>query len=239
MMLGQASRLAEQGGVIVSHAPPRTHWTALLARKLAVLSGPTLAVAVTLVIAWQMRHAPLTMFDGILSPRGVPELYPSNWLTMGHAIVPVVFFIANLVNRRYGDNTTIAHIIASWTLATLTAIAVLFQFDERLPAAGQVPNLRVALTFLVAMMSGQLAGAFVFDRTRGVVWWKAPLQSALTSSFVAVFLFYPLAYAGTSAIWLNHMSVDAGVKAAMSFALLIPYYVLRPLVRPKAGLGGF
>jgi hypothetical protein len=35
------------------------------------------------------------------------------------------------------------------------------------------------------------------------------------------------------------MSIDAGVKAAMSFALLIPYFALRPIVRPSGGLGGF
>jgi len=36
------------------------------------------------------------------------------------------------------------------------------------------------------MILGQLAGSFVFDRTRGVIWWQAPLYSALASSFVAI-----------------------------------------------------
>jgi hypothetical protein len=54
-----------------------------------------------------------------------------------------------------------------------------------------------------------------------------------------MFIFYPLAYAGTDEMWLNRMAVDAGVKAAVSFALLVPYFALRPLVRPLAGYGGF
>jgi uncharacterized PurR-regulated membrane protein YhhQ (DUF165 family) len=238
-MMGEASRLAAQGGTIVSHAPPRIHWTLILLRDLLRVGVPSIAVVLTLLIAWQMRDTPLTWFDGILSPPRRPDLYPSTWLTLGHAIVPVVFLITNLVNRRYGDDYTIAHILLAWALTTIGAIAVLYRFDPRLPVVGEVPSLRVAFAFLGAMVLGQLAGAWVFEQTRGVVWWKAPLQSTLTSAFIAMFVFYPLAYAGTDWIWLHRMSVDAGVKAAMSFALLAPYWLLRPIVRPSAGLGGF
>ena len=240
MLTGHASRVAAQGGTIVSHAPVRAHWSVRVVRDVAILSGPAIAVVVTLAIAWEMRDTPLTMFDGVLSPRNVPELYPSNWLTLGHAIVPVIFLVANLVNRRYGDNYAIAHVLASWGLVALMTIATILQLDTRLPlVGGDGPSLRVAAAFFGAMIFGQLAGSFVFDRTRGVIWWQAPLYSALTSSFTAMFLFYPLAYIGDGWLWLNHMSVDAGVKAAMSFALLAPYFLLRPIVRPSGGLGGF
>ena len=236
--MGQASRLAAQGGTIVSHAP-RAHWAIRLIADLALLSVTSLAVALTLLIAWQARDVPLTWFDGILSPPGRAELYPSAWLSAGNAMVPVVFLIANMVNRRYGDDYTIAHILLSWALTTVAVVAVLYRFDPRLPVAGEVPNLRVAFAFLGAMVLGQLAGAWVFEQTRGVVWWKAPLHSALASSFIAMFVFYPLGYLGSDWIWLNHMSIDAGVKAAMSFALLAPYYALRPILRPGPGLAGF
>lgn len=202
-----------------------------MARDVALLSAPVVMAVLTLMIAWQFRLTPLTVFDGVLSPRGVPELYPSTWLTVGHAIVPVVFLIANLVNRRLGDDYTIAHVLVSWALVAVGAAVLI--------APADAPSVRVAVTFLGAMVLGQLAGTFVFDRTRGVVWWKAPLYGALTSSFVAMFLFYPLAYLGGDWIWLNRMSVDAGTKAAMSFLLLVPYYLLRPIVRPGGGLGGF
>lgn len=230
-MSANVSRLTAQGGTIVSHAPPRAHWLVRIARDVALLSAPVVMAVLTLLIAWQFRLTPLTVFDGVLSPRGVPELYPSTWLTVGHAIVPVVFLITNLVNRRLGDDYTIAHVLASWALVAVGAAVLI--------APADAPSVRVAVTFLGAMVLGQLAGTFVFDRTRGVVWWKAPLYGALTSSFVAMFLFYPLAYLGGDWIWLNRMSVDAGTKAAMSFLLLMPYYLLRPIVRPGGGLGGF
>jgi uncharacterized PurR-regulated membrane protein YhhQ (DUF165 family) len=230
-MLANISRLAAQGGTIVSHAPSRAHWVVRLVRDVVLFSGPAAAAVLTLALAWELRTVPLTVFDGILSPPRVPELYPSNWLSVGHAIVPVVFLIANLVNRRLGDDYTIAHVLVSWALVAVAAAVLI--------APSEAPSVRVAVAFLGAMVLGQLAGTFVFDRTRGVVWWKAPLYGALTSSFVAMFIFYPLAYLGGDWIWLNRMSVDAGTKAAMSFLMLAPYYLLRPIVRPGGGLGGF
>ena len=238
-MIGQMSRFAVQGGVIVSHADPRAHWIARILRAIVSLTIPVLAVVSTLAFAWAMRTTPLTALDGILSPGGRPDLYPSNWLTVGHAIVPVVFLLTNLVNRRYGEHYAIAHILVSWTCAALVALALIYRVDPSLPPAGEVPGLRVAAAFLGSLMIAQLAGAFVFDRTRGVLWWHAPLYGALTASFASMFLFYVIAYAGGDWIWLNHMAVDAGVKAAMSFALLVPYLILRPLVRPTGGLGGY
>lgn len=238
-MTGQLGRLAAEGGVIVSHAAPRAHWFARIVRAAMTLTVPALAVVATLAFAWAMRSTPLTLLDGILSPADRPELQPSTWLSVGHAIVPVIFFVANLVNRRYGENYAIAHILASWACATLLVLAMMYHIDPGLPSPGEVPGPRIAGAFLGSMVIGQLLGAFVFDRTRGVVWWNAPLYSALYSSFGATFLFYVAAYAGTEWIWINHMAIDAGVKAAMSFALLLPYLALRPIVRPLAGFGGF
>jgi uncharacterized PurR-regulated membrane protein YhhQ (DUF165 family) len=238
-MSNSASRYAVEGGIIVSHAERSMPWFARMARDLVLLAAPAIAVTLTLYIAWVMRGTPFTLFDGVLTPPRHPELYPSRWLGIGHAIVPVIFLIANLVNRRLGEDYAIAHVFLSWSLALAAALAVLFQAHPLLPPAGAVPGLRVAGSFLGAMVIGQLAGVYVFDRTRGVVWWKAPVYSALTTSFVAMFLFYPAAYAGENTPWLHQMSIDAGVKALMSFAMLIPYLLLRPIVRPSAGLGGF
>lgn len=238
-MISNVNRLAAEGGIIVSHAPSRLPRALRLLRDFALLIVPAVAVTMTLLIAWQMRTTPFTLFDGVLSPPRHPELYPSNWLNAGHAMVPGVFLIANLVNRRYGEEFALAHVFVSWSLVVLTTLAVVLRADPLLPDPGDVPSLRVMGAFLGAMAIGQLGGVYVFDRTRGVVWWKAPLYSALTSSFIAMFLFYPAAYAGSEPFWANHMAIDAGTKAMMSFALLLPYLALRPIVRPSGGLGGY
>ena len=59
MLTGHASRVAAQGGTIVSHAPVRAHWSVRVVRDVAILSGPAIAVVVTLAIAWEMRDTPL------------------------------------------------------------------------------------------------------------------------------------------------------------------------------------
>lgn len=239
-MTSRVSRAAAEGGIIVSHAPVDMPWAIRQLRNLLILIFPAALMTATLLVAWQMRTVPLPLFDGLLSPPRHPELYPSRWLNLGHAIVPVIFLIANLVNRRYGEHLTIGHVLLSWSLAVATAFAVILEMSPMLPAPGVEPHsMREGGAFVGAMLLGQLAGTYVFDRIRGVVWWKAPFYSALTASFVAMFLFYPIAYAGTGLPWAHRMSIDAGVKAFMSLMLLLPYMALRPIVRPGGGLGGY
>jgi len=216
----------------------RTHWTVRVGRALLRLAVPVAASVVTLAAAWELRLTPVTTLDGLLAASR-PDLFPSTWLSAGHFMVPVVFLLTNLVNRRYGQDYAIAHVLASWALASLVAVAAINKVDPRLPVVGAVPELRTAIAFLAAFVLAQSFGAFIFDRTRGVVWWHAPLYAALASSFVSTFIFYPAAYFNADPIWLNHMAVDVGVKAAMSFVLLMPYLILRPVIRPMPGFGGF
>ncbi len=139
----------------------------VLARDVVILSGPAAAVAATLIIAWEMRTTPLTAFDGILSPlRCQPELYPSIWLSVGHAIVPVIFLIANLVEpplRRQLRDRACAGLVGRGR-----------RHDRSAPSSNSTracrwwtaaPACRIAAAFFAAMILGQLAGSFVFDRT--------------------------------------------------------------------------
>ena len=52
-------------------------------------------------------------------------------------------------------------------------------------------------------------------------------------------LYYPLAYAGSGVSWYAHMSTHAGVLIAASVAGLFPYWLLRPLIKPLPGFGGY
>jgi uncharacterized PurR-regulated membrane protein YhhQ (DUF165 family) len=217
---------------------PRTHWAVRIGRAILRLAVPVAASVVTLAAAWDLRTVPITALNDTLAS-GRPDLFPSLWLTAGHFMVPVIFLLTNLVNRRYGQDYAIAHVLSSWALASIIAIAAINKLDPRLPAVGELPEMRTAIAFVVAFVVAQTFGAFVFDRTRGVIWWHAPLYAALASSFLSMFIFYPAAYFAGDPIWINHMAVDVGVKAAMSFVLLVPYFILRPIIRPMPGFGGF
>jgi uncharacterized PurR-regulated membrane protein YhhQ (DUF165 family) len=216
----------------------RTHWSVRIGRAILRLAVPVAASVLTLAAAWQLRASPVTALDEILAP-GRADLYPSLWLTAGHFMVPVIFLLTNLVNRRYGTDYAIAHVLASWALAAVVAIAAINRIVPHLPLPGDLPDMRTVIAFLAAFVVAQSFGAFVFDRTRGPVWWHAPLYAALASSFLSMFIFYPAAYFGTDPVWINHMAADVGVKAAMSFVLLVPYFILRPIIRPMPGFGGF
>ena len=237
-MTRYASQFVARDVIGMAGRQQRVHWTARIARALLRLLVPVAAAVVTLAAAWELRTMPITALDGMLAPNR-PDLFPSTWLSAGHFMVPVIFLLTNLVNRRYGQDYAIAHVLTSWALAAMVAIAAINKLDPRLPVAGNLPELRTAIAFVGAFVVAQSFGALVFDRTRGVVWWHAPLYAALGSSFLSMFIFYPAAYFSTDPIWINHMAVDVGVKAAMSFVLLVPYFILRPVIRPMPGFGGF
>jgi uncharacterized PurR-regulated membrane protein YhhQ (DUF165 family) len=224
------------GGLAGRHQ--RTHWAVRIGRAILRLAVPVMASVLTLAAAWELRNTPVTMLDDILA-QGRPDLYLSTWLSAGHFMVPVIFLLTNLVNRRYGQDYAVAHVLASWALSAAVAIAAINKLDPRLPEAVALPDLRVVLSFVAAFVIGQSFGAVVFDRTRGVVWWHAPLYAALASSFMSMFIFYPAAFFAGDPVWINHMAVDVGVKAAMSFLLLVPYFLMRPIIRPMPGFGGF
>lgn len=239
MLQGRANRMTGEPGIVVSPARSSAPFFARIAQNISILTVPSIATAVTLIIAWQWREQPFPLFDGVLAPANSPDIHPSNWLSWGHAAVPVVFLITNLVNRRFGEGYALAHVLVSSAIAAAVTLAVMAGYVSLSPPYVHAPPLRVASSFFAALVLGQLAGVYVFDRTRGVAWWNAPAYGALTSSFVAMPLFYCVAYIGTGWDWVHHLSIDLGLKSLASFALLIPYFLLRRIVPPRPGLGGF
>jgi uncharacterized PurR-regulated membrane protein YhhQ (DUF165 family) len=53
-----------------------------------------------------------------------------------------------------------------------------------------------------------------------------------------VLLFYTLANIGMNDPWANFMLMDLGFKIAAAFLMLIPYHLLRGIIRPLPGYGG-
>lgn len=238
-MTGQETRHGDSFGSPASVEFLPMHFvrdSARLAAALLVSVGATVYVT---YISWYWTAYPLAMFDGILSPADVANLYPSNWLTWGHASIAAVFLITNLVNRRYGEQTALGHVLACAFILALIALAKDFSVIKIPNAPHFAPGIREVAAFITAMTLGQAASVLVFERTRGVEWWNAPAYAALTAALIAMPLYYVLAFAGSSWIWINHMAIDIALKSLMAFALLIPYLLLRPFVRPKEGLGGF
>jgi len=210
----------------------------LLLQCLLLLGTSALALAVC-VWAWTLTASPFVWFDGVLGPDGVEALRPSRWLTWGHAAICGLFLLTSLVSRRYGVGAALLHVLLSviWVVGAAATMSLEF-VHVGLEAVVQ-PSVREAVALLLALTAGQVASVYVFEHTRGVEWWNAPAYAALTATLVSMPLFYAMAYAGEDRIWLNRMSIDIALKALMAFVLLMPYYLLRPIVRPREGLGGY
>ena len=194
---------------------------------------PVTAYCVTLAAAWELQAVPALWFDGL-----VAGVQPSIWLTQGHILVPAAFLLNNLVNRRYGLDTALWHVVVSWAVLGVFVAASMARLDPRLPEIVLPPMLMVS-AFVGALIVAHAIAAFFFDRTRGTDWWTAPLYASLIGGVVFVGIYYSIVQPGGEGVWLNRMIIDAGVKVAMAFVLLIPYFLLRPIVRPLPGFGGF
>ena len=79
----------------------------------------------------------------------------------------------------------------------------------------------------------------MFDRTRGPRWWTAPFLSTLWGGLLFCLIAFPAAYMGTPVDWFARLVVYAGIMAAAAVLLLVPYWLLRRVVPPLSGFGGY
>lgn len=178
---------------------------------------------------------PVTWFDqffGVLEP----QLMPGYWLTGGHLILPLIFLALNLTNRRYGPSYAIAQIFIVWGI--LAAAYYYYAVDGLALRAQPLPPLGTTVAFVTAVFLSQIFNVLVFDWTRGNPWWRAPLYGPLWGSAVYCFIFHPLVNLGDGTPWVTQMITHFGFMAAISFLLLIPYFLLRSVLRPLPGYGG-
>ena len=85
----------------------------------------------------------------------------------------------------------------------------------------------------------QLFSIVVFDRLRGPQWWQAPFFASLFGGIALALVAYPAAYLGTGAEWLVPMMTYMGVTVAAAIVLLVPYWLLRGMIAPLPGFGGY
>jgi hypothetical protein len=161
----------------------------------------------------------------------------ASWLTMGHLLLPLTFFAIALTNRRYGAGYALAQTGLAWLVV---AAAVIFAGPDLAVATGHVlPPEAVMIEFGSALFASHLFSVAVFDGTRGPRWWTAPLHALLWGGVTFCLIAFPALYLGTSIDWFGRLLVYAGIMAGAAFLLLLPYWLLRSLVPPLPGFGGY
>jgi uncharacterized PurR-regulated membrane protein YhhQ (DUF165 family) len=212
--------------------PLRSFGKAVLAVARLVL--PVIALLIAFAAAYLYSHTHVTFLDGLIGGQG--KNAPSTWLTWGHLLLPASFFAVQLAGRRYGANYAVAQVLITCCLIAGLDVAQAAYPD--VPAIA-LPPAREAAAFAVAFFVALLVAAIVFELTRGTKWWTAPLFGSLWAALAFAAVFYPAAFAGSDVPWLDSATTHFGVMAAVGFALLIPYWIFRPLVRPLPGFGGY
>ena len=159
-------------------------------------------------------------------------------LTLGAVLLPTAFFASHLTNRRYGPGYAFWQIVATWLIA-----AALFTVARKYLGTSALPvpfaTARLAWTFLAALFSAEVVGVVVFDAARGPHWWSAPLFASLWAGAVFCLIYYPAAFLGTGSAWVTEFLIHLALMAAMAVLLAIPYWLLRAIVRPLPGFGGY
>jgi uncharacterized PurR-regulated membrane protein YhhQ (DUF165 family) len=172
---------------------------------------------------------------------------PAPWLSIanvggkpfdtGLLALPLVLFIVQLTNRRYGAGYAFTQVLAG--VAAVIAATIYAGDDLMLLRGAPLPEQRLLLAFGSGLLVGQLFSIVVFDRLRGPQWWQAPFFGSLFGGVALSLVAYPAAYLGTGAEWLMPMLTYTGFTIAASVVLLVPYWLLRGMIAPLSGFGGY
>lgn len=148
--------------------------------------------------------------------------YPINrWLTWGAISYPIAFLVADLLNRRFGPHV-------ARRVAYVGFIIALF-------ASFWVATPRIAIASGSAFLCAQLVDIQVFHRLRHQYWWRAPLLGGVAGAVLDTFVFFSVAFAGTSVPWVTLLFGDLAVKLVVNTAMLAPFRALMwNLARPAA-----
>tara|TARA_R110000824_G_scaffold118960_2_gene271400 strand:- start:11926 stop:12648 length:723 start_codon:yes stop_codon:yes gene_type:complete len=167
------------------------------------------------------------------------------WLNWSMVLLPVVFFIINLISRRYGPSAAMLGVVVSWLVLGGVIQWALSQghIEDFESGIAPVPH---AIAFAAALFGGQVLCVYFFEWLRGIPWWEAPLVAALVGGICFTFLHHVLLF------WLTHDTMEglwsgpvlprlialSVLQLIWSVGQLLPTAILRGIIRPLPGLGG-
>ncbi len=150
-------------------------------------------------------------------------------LTYGAFSYPIAFLITDLSNRRYGKNAAKKIVYLGFFLGVFLTLFFSTNFMDLI-------SIRIAVGSGSAFLVAQLIDVFVFDILRKKIWFIAPLVSSLIGSAIDTFLFFSIAFYGTSLNWLTLSFGDLSVKIFVALIMLIPFRFLLFYVHEASNL---
>jgi uncharacterized PurR-regulated membrane protein YhhQ (DUF165 family) len=210
-----------------------THWQ--LAAKLALAAG-RLLIPVSLLLV--LLGAAYLYSDDLLPLQWAPASFRNAGLATGDLILPGCWYCIQLTNRRYGSGYALAHLLAAMVVGLGVIVINPGSIDERVITMPAITG-RAVLSFGAAFVGANLVGITFFEAARGPRWATAPLMASTAASYVFSAIYYPAAFAGVYERWTDSAIAHLVVFADMSVLLLVPYWLLRPAMRPTNGMNGY
>lgn len=222
----------------VDRRPPPAR-AGLVTRTLTVagqLVLPVLSCLAALALAWSCRG------EVASDLRFLKDLHPSldpsadGWLTWGMVLLPAVFFVLNLTNRRYGPAIALGAAMLAW--AFIVGGIVWALREGIIQTASEIASPQLAGAFFGALLLGQIVNVYLFDWFRGVPWWKAPFIAALFGGLAFTASFHLATVGGFDHAALPRLAALAGLQFIWACFQLVPTKLLRRAIRPCPGFGG-
>ena len=196
---------------------------------------PTVALLGVFALAYEGWQRPV-VWPAVFGPEQQP-FHPGPWLTYGHLVLPGLFFILNLTNRRYGPGVTLSAVMLSWGLIIAGLSWALWAYGLA-PVQDRLGLAPIMASFAGSLFAGELVAIYIFDRVRGVPWWRAPLYGFwLGGTAFLGFFHWPEAMRNTGS-WAGQLLVEFGIYTGWAVVSLLVYHALRRMVRPLPGFGG-
>ena len=142
-----------------------------------------------------------------------------NLLTYGALSYPIAFLITDLSNRCYGKYIAKKIVYLGFAIGVFLTFFFSTNFTDLI-------SIRIALGSGAAFLVAQLLDVYIFDKLRKKVWYVAPLTSSIIGSTIDTFLFFSIAFYGTSINWLNLSFGDLSVKIIVALVMLIPFRLM-------------
>lgn len=208
-------------------------------QKLAQPALMTARLVLPVALLITLLGAAYLFTDAFLLMPHAPKMAQNAMLAVSDLIVPMAWFSIHLTNRRYGATYAFAQLVAALVIVSLVGLVNPGDIDNWTNNNPAV-SWRAMLAFEAAFLLANFVAIVFFDAARGPSWWKPPVVASLAGALVFSGAYYPAAFAGADIVaWTDSALVHFAVFTAESLALLGPYYLLRPAMRPVGGMNGY
>ena len=206
------------------------------------IAGPALIAArliMPVLLLITLLGAAYLFTDALLVLPDAPRSVQNALLARSDLVLPMAWYAIHLCNRRYGAAYAFAQLLVGLGIVALVVLLNPGGINSWINSTPLL-SLRTMLAFGASFLFANFIAIIFFDAARGPRWWTAPLAASFAASLVFSAVYYPAAFAGADHLpWTDSALVHFIVFFGESILLLVPYYLLRPAMRPLSGMNGY